>query len=82
MHKAAGDFMAEWNRAIKEDERALDSLKPAKKRPEDDIDESTLEDVRGAWENDTIGKLKVADLKQYAKFHGKSFLPFLWRLQK
>jgi len=32
MHRAAGDFMAEWNRAIEEDERAVESLKAGPKR--------------------------------------------------
>ena len=27
MHKAAGDFMAEWNKAIEEDERAVEGVK-------------------------------------------------------
>lgn len=32
MHRAAGEFMAEWNRAIEEDDRAVESLKGAVKR--------------------------------------------------
>jgi len=32
MHRAAGEFMAEWNRAIEEDSRAVESLKSATKR--------------------------------------------------
>ena len=32
MHRAAGEFMAEWNKAIEEDERAVESLKAATKR--------------------------------------------------
>ena len=27
MHKAAGDFMAEWNKAIEEDDRAVEGIK-------------------------------------------------------
>ncbi|ORX40593.1 SPOC like C-terminal domain-containing protein [Kockovaella imperatae] len=97
MHKAAGEFMAEWNQAIEEDERAVESLKAPTKRAAAtvEVDEAELEDVAGAYREGTIDKVKVADLRAYAKFHkislsGKSakkdiieqIIPFLETLGK
>ena len=32
IHKSAGDFMAEWNRAIEEDDRTVEAIKGGTKR--------------------------------------------------
>ncbi|ORY33453.1 SPOC like C-terminal domain-containing protein [Naematelia encephala] len=69
MHKAAGDFMAEWNRSIEEDERCAEVLKGGTKRAVIEVDEEDLVDVVGAYQEGRIEKLKVQELKDYAKFH-------------
>jgi len=72
MHKAAGDFMAEWNRAIAEDDRGVEAPKAASKRANADVDESDLADIPGAWQKGKLDKLTVPNLRQWAGFHGIS----------
>ncbi|OCF44617.1 hypothetical protein I317_01504 [Kwoniella heveanensis CBS 569] len=81
MHRAAGDFMAEFNRSIEEDERAIESLKGGTKRTGAgaaggakrggtvDLDEGNLKDIRGMWKLGTIEKAKVQELRDFAKYH-------------
>lgn len=45
MHKAAGEFMAEWNKSIEEDDRCVEVLRAPSKRAAATID------VSGIWEN-------------------------------
>ncbi|KAL7418434.1 ATP-dependent DNA helicase II subunit 1 [Cryptotrichosporon argae] len=68
VHKAAGELMAKWNEQIREDDRALEKLVPATKRAAAaEVNGDDLADVEGAYKAGTIEKLKVADLKEYAK---------------
>ncbi|WWD19602.1 hypothetical protein CI109_104064 [Kwoniella shandongensis] len=79
MHRAAGDFMREWNRAIEDDDRAEERLTGGKKRtarggggdddPAGDLEEEDLRDVRGMWKMGTLEKLKVQELRDWARFH-------------
>ncbi|WWC72003.1 uncharacterized protein I206_105962 [Kwoniella pini CBS 10737] len=78
MHKAAGEFMAEFNQSIEDDERAIESLKGGTKRstksgPSADtaleMNEEDLKDLRGLWKLGKLDKVKVQDIKDYAKFH-------------
>ncbi|WVR00189.1 hypothetical protein IAU59_007331 [Kwoniella sp. CBS 9459] len=72
MHRAAGDFMAEFNRSIEDDERAIESLKGGTKRggtAAAEVDEGDLKDIRGMWKLGTIEKAKVQDLRDFAKYH-------------
>ncbi|RXK40524.1 hypothetical protein M231_02176 [Tremella mesenterica] len=58
MHKAAGDFMKEWNMSIREDERAVESLTMAHKRSTAvEIDEDDLADVAGAFAKGELTKV-------------------------
>ncbi|KAK4689603.1 ATP-dependent DNA helicase 2 subunit 1, partial [Tremellales sp. Uapishka_1] len=68
-HRIAGQFMKEWNAAIDEDERAVEKLVTSTKRAAVEVAEDELQDVEAAFTTGTIGKLKVQDLKDYAKFH-------------
>lgn len=60
MHKIAGKYMEAWNNAIREDERAVETLKGGTKRtvPLAEVDESELADVEGSWRNGTLDKVK------------------------
>ncbi|WVR07687.1 hypothetical protein IAU60_004729 [Kwoniella sp. DSM 27419] len=80
MHRAAGEFMAEFNRSIEDDDRAVESLKGGTKRGAGgagagargatvDLDEADLKDIKGMWQLGTIDKAKVQELKDYAKYH-------------
>ncbi|KAK6909437.1 hypothetical protein I203_103455 [Kwoniella mangroviensis CBS 8507] len=74
MHKAAGEFMSEFNKSIEEDDRAVESLKGGTKRTtkaaaEEVIDEADLKDLRGLWKLDKLDKAKVQEIRDYAKFH-------------
>ncbi|WVQ67007.1 uncharacterized protein L199_005199 [Kwoniella botswanensis] len=74
MHKAAGEFMSEFNKSIEEDDRAVESLKGGTKRStkaaaEEEIDEADLKDLRGLWKLDKLDKAKVQEIRDYAKFH-------------
>ncbi|WWC91681.1 uncharacterized protein L201_006627 [Kwoniella dendrophila CBS 6074] len=75
MHKAAGDFMNEFNKSIEDDERATESLKPPTKRSTatqndiPDLEEGDLRDLRGLWKTGKLDKAKVQELKDYAKFY-------------
>ncbi|WWD03626.1 hypothetical protein V865_001681 [Kwoniella europaea PYCC6329] len=74
MHKAAGEFMSEFNKSIEEDDRAVESLKGGTKRTtkaaaEEEIDEADLKDLRGLWKLDKLDKAKVQEIRDYAKFH-------------
>ncbi|KAI9634077.1 SPOC like C-terminal domain-containing protein [Dioszegia hungarica] len=67
MHKAAGEFMREWNREIEEDERAsITLIKPGKRSAA--VSEADLADIEGMWKKGKLDKLKVTELKDYAKF--------------
>jgi ATP-dependent DNA helicase 2 subunit 1 len=80
MHKAAGEFMREWNEAIAADERCVATTTKGTKRNIVEVEEDDLADVHGAWENRTLekvgfhdedradGQLKVQELRDYAKF--------------
>ena len=60
MHRAAGDFMKEWNLCIAEDERAVTSLKGGSKRsaaPATQIAEGDLADVAGAFAQGELSKV-------------------------
>lgn len=59
MHKIAGKYMEAWNNAIRDDERAVETLKGGTKRTvhKVEVDEADLEDVEGAWRNGTIDKV-------------------------
>lgn len=62
IHKAAGDFMREFNQSIEEDERAVEALPKSggTKRAATaaaDIDEGDLADVKTAWEKGTLNKV-------------------------
>ncbi|WRT70242.1 uncharacterized protein IL334_007237 [Kwoniella shivajii] len=76
MHKAAGEFMGEFNKSIEEDERAVESLKGGTKRTakatiadEGGLEEEDLKDLKGLWKLGKLDKAKVQELKDYAKFH-------------
>ncbi|OCF61269.1 hypothetical protein L486_00916 [Kwoniella mangroviensis CBS 10435] len=74
MHKAAGEFMSEFNKSIEEDDRAVESLKGGTKRTtkaaaEEVIDEADLKDLRGLWKLDKLDKAKVQEIRDYAKFY-------------
>ncbi|WVW86165.1 hypothetical protein I302_108206 [Kwoniella bestiolae CBS 10118] len=72
MHKAAGEFMSEFNRSIEEDERAVESLKGGTKRAgraDEGVEEGDLKDLRGLWKLGRLDKAKVQEIKEYAKFH-------------
>lgn len=98
MHKAAGEFMQEWNRSIEEDERVKGDVgigagKKGTKRaaiaPAADLDASDLADLVGMYKAGTLDKVscpkrrldgtilttaqaKVADLREFSRFHSKS----------
>ncbi|WVQ84479.1 hypothetical protein IAT38_006631 [Cryptococcus sp. DSM 104549] len=72
IHAAAGEFMEEWNRLIEEDERAVVKLVPASKRTAKavvQVDEEDLLDIPGMWKKGSMDKLRVQELKDWAKFH-------------
>ncbi|KAK8853185.1 hypothetical protein IAR55_003887 [Kwoniella newhampshirensis] len=80
MHRAAGDFMKEWNQAIEADDRAEERLTGGRKRTAGtrgggggdaagDLEEEDLRDVRGMWKMGTLEKLKVQELRDWARFH-------------
>ncbi|WWC64593.1 uncharacterized protein I303_107204 [Kwoniella dejecticola CBS 10117] len=78
MHKAAGEFMLEFNKSIEDDERAIESLKGGTKRSNKvaagadaglELNEEDLKDLRGLWKLGKLDKVKVQDIKDYAKFH-------------
>lgn len=71
IHRAAGPLMVEWKRLIDEDDRAVERLAPATKRNVVEVDESDLVDVVGTYKKGNIEKLKVQELKDYAKYHSK-----------
>jgi hypothetical protein len=56
MHKIAGKYMEQWNNAINEDSRAVETLKGGTKRTvhKVEVDEGDLEDIEAAWRNGTI----------------------------
>lgn len=78
--------MEQWNNAINEDPRAIETLKGGTKRTvhKVEVDEGDLEDIEAAWRNGTLPavslfasapsaladkQLKVAELRDWAKFH-------------
>ncbi|RSH91860.1 ATP-dependent DNA helicase II subunit 1 [Saitozyma podzolica] len=68
MHKAAGEFMREWNQAIDEDDRCAETMAKGAKRAAVQVDEEDLADVQGSWEKGKLDKLKVQELRDYAKY--------------
>lgn len=59
MHKIAGKYMEAWNNAIREDERAVETLKGGTKRAAQtvQVDESELADVEASWRKGTMDKV-------------------------
>jgi hypothetical protein len=59
MHKIAGKYMEQWNNAIKEDPRAVETLKGGTKRTvhKVEVDEGDLEDIEAAWRNGSISSV-------------------------
>lgn len=59
MHKIAGKYMEAWNNAIREDERAVESLKSGTKRAIHlvKVEEEDLEDIESAWRNNSLEKV-------------------------
>jgi ATP-dependent DNA helicase 2 subunit 1 len=53
MHKIAGKCMEAWNNAIRDDPRAIETLKGGTKRTvhKVEVDEADLVDIEGAWRN-------------------------------
>ena len=83
LHKAAGDFMAEFNKEIETDERVTNApLKKGVKRDQPQIEEADITQVVDLWRDGKLDKMKVADLKSYAKFHGKCQIWFLFTLKE
>jgi ATP-dependent DNA helicase 2 subunit 1 len=86
IHKAAGKLMKEWNELVNEDERAVEVLAPATKRPvvtvstwvcdpsDLQVDVDDVEHIVNMYRNGNISKAKVAELRDYAKFHSESTL--------
>ncbi|ODN73262.1 hypothetical protein L202_07815 [Cryptococcus amylolentus CBS 6039] len=75
-HKTAGAFMEEFNKAVELDERAdrAEALAGGKKRggkkKEDKvINEEDLPNVRGMYLQGQMGKLKVAELNDFAQYY-------------
>ncbi|GFZ48712.1 ATP-dependent DNA helicase II subunit 1 [Saitozyma sp. JCM 24511] len=68
MHKAAGEFMREWNQAIDEDDRCVETMAKGAKRAAVQVDEEDLADVQGSWEKGKLDKLKVQELRDYATY--------------
>lgn len=56
MHKIAGKYMEQWNTAIKEDPRAVETLKGGTKRTvhKVEVDKGDLEDIEAAWRNGSL----------------------------
>lgn len=59
MHKAAGEFMREWNQAIEEDDRCLETMTKGAKRAVVQVDEEDLADVQGSWEKGKLDKVSA-----------------------
>ncbi|KLT41005.1 SPOC domain-like protein [Cutaneotrichosporon oleaginosum] len=73
IHKAAGQLMKDWKKLIDDDERAVETaLNPPSKRHVVAIDPADLQDIPGAYRNGTLEKLKVQELRDYAKANGIS----------
>jgi hypothetical protein len=60
MHKAAGEFMREWNQAIDEDDRCAETMAKGAKRAVVQVDEEDLADVQGSWEKGKLDKVSSA----------------------
>lgn len=62
MHKIAGKYMEAWNNAIRDDERAVETLKGGTKRAVNkvEVDEADLVDVEGSWRNGTLDKVSLS----------------------
>lgn len=65
MHKIAGKYMEAWNNAIRDDERAVETLKGGTKRGaagagagKIGVDAEDLMDIEGAWRNGTMAKVR------------------------
>lgn len=63
MHKIAGKYMEQWNNAIKEDPRAVETLKGGTKRTvhKVEVDEGDLEDVEAAWRNGSMSTVSCSN---------------------
>ncbi|BEI96575.1 hypothetical protein CcaverHIS631_0201640 [Cutaneotrichosporon cavernicola] len=83
IHKAAGQLMKDWKKLIDDDERAVENvLNPSSKRhvvavsfdlaPLTQIDPADLQDIPSSYRNGTLEKLKVQELRDYAKVNGIS----------
>ncbi|WOO82294.1 ATP-dependent DNA helicase II subunit 1 [Vanrija pseudolonga] len=71
IHTAAGAIMSKWKQLIDDDERSriILATKGPVKRAVVEIDKDDLADVEGAWKKGSLDKLKVQELKDYAKFN-------------
>lgn len=73
MHQVAGDYMAEWKQAIEEDERCQYEGKAGGgrggKREADEGDEAMAAVVESAHKSGGLEKLRVADLRAWARVH-------------
>lgn len=69
MHKAAGEFMREWNQAIDEDDRCVETMAKGAKRAAVQVDEEDLADVQGSWEKGKLDKVSgaLAELVQESR---------------
>ncbi|WVO14247.1 hypothetical protein L204_101879 [Cryptococcus depauperatus] len=80
IHSRAGEFMKAFKLLVEEDERTIGKLSMPTKRGKDKADvkagttlnEWELSDVRSSWKLGTMNKLKVQDLKDWAKFYNVS----------
>lgn len=59
MHKIAGKYMEAWNGAIRDDERAIESLKGGTKRTihKVQVEADDLEDIESAYRDNTLDKV-------------------------
>lgn len=58
MHKIAGKYMEAWNDAIRDDERAIETLKSGTKRTyKVQVEAEDLEDIEGAYRDNTLDKV-------------------------
>ncbi|WVQ74248.1 hypothetical protein IAR50_003845 [Cryptococcus sp. DSM 104548] len=75
-HKTAGAFMQEFNKSVELDERAErgealveGKKRSGKKKEEKMVNVEDLANVRGLYQQGQLGKLKVAELNDFAKYY-------------
>ncbi|KAL1412750.1 ATP-dependent DNA helicase II subunit 1 [Vanrija albida] len=71
IHTAAGSIMTKWKQLIDDDERSriVIATKGGTKRAVVEVDKDDLADIEGAYKKGSLDKLKVQELKDYAKYH-------------